>query len=127
MTMRRRVSPTSWARRRRSGPSVSKSLSICALSACRGIPLTRAKFLHVLGVVNGEHAHGQTAGRGRAARASSSAFHRFIRTERYTSIFPTAQPMTAISFEFFPPKTDEQREQLERSVQKLKQRGPEYV
>ena len=35
--------------------------------------------------------------------------------------------MTAISFEFFPPKTDEQREQLERSVQKLKQRGPEYV
>ena len=38
-----------------------------------------------------------------------------------------AAPMTAISFEFFPPKTDEQREQLERSVQKLKQRGPEYV
>jgi methylenetetrahydrofolate reductase (NADPH) len=35
--------------------------------------------------------------------------------------------MTAISFEFFPPKTDEQREQLERSVQKLKQRSPEYV
>ncbi|MBK6728311.1 MAG: methylenetetrahydrofolate reductase [NAD(P)H] [Xanthomonadales bacterium] len=35
--------------------------------------------------------------------------------------------MTAISFEFFPPKTDEQREQLERSAQKLKQRGPEYV
>ena len=35
--------------------------------------------------------------------------------------------MTAISFEFFPPKTDEQREQLERSVQKLKARRPEYV
>jgi methylenetetrahydrofolate reductase (NADPH) len=35
--------------------------------------------------------------------------------------------MTAISFEFFPPKTDEQREQLERSVQKLKARSPEYV
>lgn len=35
--------------------------------------------------------------------------------------------MTAISFEFFPPKTDEQRDQLERSVQKLKQRAPEYV
>ena len=35
--------------------------------------------------------------------------------------------MTAISFEFFPPKTDEQREQLQRSVQKLKARSPEYV
>ena len=35
--------------------------------------------------------------------------------------------MTAISFEFFPPKTDEQRAQLERSVLKLKQRTPEYV
>lgn len=35
--------------------------------------------------------------------------------------------MTAISFEFFPPKTDEQREQLTRSAQKLKARSPEYV
>jgi methylenetetrahydrofolate reductase (NADPH) len=35
--------------------------------------------------------------------------------------------MTAISFEFFPPKTDEQREQLHAAAQKLKSRGPEYV
>ena len=35
--------------------------------------------------------------------------------------------MTAISFEFFPPKTDEQREQLHAAAQKLKNRGPEYV
>jgi methylenetetrahydrofolate reductase (NADPH) len=35
--------------------------------------------------------------------------------------------MTAISFEFFPPKTDEQREQLHAAAQKLKSRSPEYV
>jgi methylenetetrahydrofolate reductase (NADPH) len=35
--------------------------------------------------------------------------------------------MTAISFEFFPPKTDEQREQLHTAAQKLKSRAPEYV
>ena len=35
--------------------------------------------------------------------------------------------MTAISFEFFPPKTDEQRDQLHAAAQKLKSRGPEYV
>lgn len=35
--------------------------------------------------------------------------------------------MTAISFEFFPPKTDEQRDQLHTAAQKLKSRGPEYV
>ena len=32
-----------------------------------------------------------------------------------------------ISFEFFPPKTDEQRDQLDRSVQRLKAHAPEYV
>jgi methylenetetrahydrofolate reductase (NADH) len=32
-----------------------------------------------------------------------------------------------ISFEFFPPKTDEQRETLEKSLPKLKARSPEYV
>jgi methylenetetrahydrofolate reductase (NADPH) len=32
-----------------------------------------------------------------------------------------------ISFEFFPPKTDEQREQLSRTVQKLKAHSPEFV
>jgi methylenetetrahydrofolate reductase (NADPH) len=35
--------------------------------------------------------------------------------------------MTAISFEFFPPKTDEQRDQLHAAAQKLKARSPEYV
>ena len=32
-----------------------------------------------------------------------------------------------ISFEFYPPKTDEQRASLDRSVAKLKQRAPHYV
>lgn len=32
-----------------------------------------------------------------------------------------------VSFEFFPPKTDEQREQLDRTASKLKQHAPEYV
>jgi methylenetetrahydrofolate reductase (NADPH) len=32
-----------------------------------------------------------------------------------------------ISFEFFPPKTDEQRETLEKALPKLKARSPEYV
>lgn len=35
--------------------------------------------------------------------------------------------MTPISFEFFPPKTDEQRAQLDVTVAALKQRSPEYV
>lgn len=35
--------------------------------------------------------------------------------------------MPAISFEFFPPKTDEQRAQLDRAAQQLKVRGPEYA
>ena len=35
--------------------------------------------------------------------------------------------MTAISFEFFPPKTDEQRDQLHAAAQKLKALSPEYV
>jgi methylenetetrahydrofolate reductase (NADPH) len=35
--------------------------------------------------------------------------------------------MPPISFEFFPPKTDEQRAQLDVTVAALKQRGPEYV
>jgi methylenetetrahydrofolate reductase (NADPH) len=32
-----------------------------------------------------------------------------------------------ISFEFFPPKTDEQRETLDKALPKLKARSPEYV
>ncbi|GAA0916938.1 methylenetetrahydrofolate reductase [NAD(P)H] [Luteibacter anthropi] len=35
--------------------------------------------------------------------------------------------MPAISFEFFPPKTDEQRDQLDKTVRKLKQHAPDYV
>ena len=35
--------------------------------------------------------------------------------------------MTAISFEFFPPKTDDQRAQLQRALPQLKARSPEYV
>lgn len=35
--------------------------------------------------------------------------------------------MTQISFEFYPPKTDEQRAQLDRTVTKLKPHGPDYV
>ncbi|MBP6750517.1 MAG: methylenetetrahydrofolate reductase [NAD(P)H] [Xanthomonadaceae bacterium] len=35
--------------------------------------------------------------------------------------------MTAISFEFYPPKTDEQRAQLDRTAAKLKAHGPDYV
>jgi methylenetetrahydrofolate reductase (NADPH) len=35
--------------------------------------------------------------------------------------------MTPISFEFYPPKTDEQRAQLDRTAEKLKTHAPEYV
>ncbi|QDH69248.1 methylenetetrahydrofolate reductase [NAD(P)H] [Marilutibacter alkalisoli] len=35
--------------------------------------------------------------------------------------------MIPISFEFYPPKTDEQRAQLERTAKKLKTHSPEYV
>ncbi len=36
-------------------------------------------------------------------------------------------PMTALSFEFYPPKTDDQRAQLDRTAEKLKEYAPEYV
>ncbi len=39
----------------------------------------------------------------------------------------TAPAMTAISFEFYPPKTDDQRAQLDRTAAKLKVYAPEYV
>jgi methylenetetrahydrofolate reductase (NADPH) len=41
----------------------------------------------------------------------------------------TARPadMIPISFEFYPPKNLEQREQLDRTAAKLKPRGPDYV
>ncbi|MFZ6695667.1 methylenetetrahydrofolate reductase [NAD(P)H] [Stenotrophomonas acidaminiphila] len=35
--------------------------------------------------------------------------------------------MTALSFEFYPPKTDDQRAQLDRTASKLKVHAPEYV
>lgn len=35
--------------------------------------------------------------------------------------------MIPISFEFYPPKTDDQRAQLDRTAQKLKAHAPEYV
>ena len=35
--------------------------------------------------------------------------------------------MTALSFEFYPPKTDDQRAQLDRAASKLKAHAPEYV
>jgi methylenetetrahydrofolate reductase (NADPH) len=35
--------------------------------------------------------------------------------------------MTPISFEFYPPKTDEQRTQLDRTIGRLKTHAPEYV
>ncbi len=35
--------------------------------------------------------------------------------------------MPAISFEFFPPKTDEQRDQLDKAAERLKAHAPDYV
>ena len=35
--------------------------------------------------------------------------------------------MTHLSFEFYPPKTDDQRAQLDRTAAKLKAYAPEYV
>src|SRR5918993_750536 len=35
--------------------------------------------------------------------------------------------MTPVSFEFYPPKTDEQRAQLDRTVRKLKAHAPQFV
>ncbi len=40
---------------------------------------------------------------------------------------PPLPPMTALSFEFYPPKTDEQRAQLDRTAAKLAAYAPEYV
>jgi methylenetetrahydrofolate reductase (NADPH) len=36
-------------------------------------------------------------------------------------------PIVPVSFEFYPPKTDEQRAQLERTVRKLKAHAPDFV
>lgn len=48
--------------------------------------------------------------------------------ERYTDREPIAShAMTAISFEFYPPKTDDQRSQLDRTAVRLRGFAPEYV
>lgn len=48
--------------------------------------------------------------------------------ERYTGREPIAShAMTAISFEFYPPKTDDQRSQLDRTAVRLRGFAPEYV
>ena len=50
----------------------------------------------------------------------------FIRMKRYNHrILHANDAMLPISFEFYPPKTDEQRTQLYRSVQKLKAHAPQ--
>ena len=43
------------------------------------------------------------------------------------STMPRSFLMLPISFEFYPPKTDEQRLQLDRSVQKLKAYAPQFM
>ena len=48
--------------------------------------------------------------------------------KRYTrAILYANDAMLPISFEFYPPKTDEQRVQLDRSVQRLKAYNPEFM
>jgi methylenetetrahydrofolate reductase (NADPH) len=44
-----------------------------------------------------------------------------------TRVVARAFRMLPISFEFYPPKTDEQRAQLDRTAAKLKSHSPEYV
>lgn len=43
------------------------------------------------------------------------------------SSMPRSSLMLPLSFEFYPPKTDEQRLQLDRSVQKLKAYAPQFM
>src|SRR5690606_9612124 len=51
-----------------------------------------------------------------------------IAIKRYALSDPTpGRPMRPISFEFYPPKTDEQRAQLDRTASRLKAWSPEYV
>src|SRR5690606_35928818 len=51
-----------------------------------------------------------------------------IAIKRYDAPVPARPPaMTSISFEFYPPKTDEQRAQLDRTVARLREHSPEYV
>ena len=48
--------------------------------------------------------------------------------KRYTpAILHADDAMLPISFEFYPPKTDEQRAQLDRSVQRLKAHKPQFM
>ncbi len=41
--------------------------------------------------------------------------------------FPPAPAMPSVSFEFYPPKTDDQRAQLDRTANRLKAFAPDYV
>lgn len=45
----------------------------------------------------------------------------------HRSPLPANQSATPVSFEFFPPKTDEQRQGLENAVRQLKPVAPDYV
>src|SRR5690606_20443636 len=51
-----------------------------------------------------------------------------IAIKRYDAAIPARRPaMIPISFEFYPPKTDDQRAQLDRAARRLKSHAPEYV
>ena len=47
--------------------------------------------------------------------------------DRMPTPIPVATRMLPLSFEFYPPKTDEQRAQLDRSVLKLKVHAPQFM
>ena len=47
--------------------------------------------------------------------------------DRMPTPIPVATRMLPLSFEFYPPKTDEQRAQLDRSVLKLKAHAPQFM
>src|SRR3546814_9353712 len=57
--------------------------------------------------------------------------HLIAYPSRWSDILPRNPsrhgPMIPISFEFYPPKTDEQRAQLARTAARLKALSPEYV
>ena len=47
--------------------------------------------------------------------------------DRMPTPIPVATRMLPLSFEFYPPKTDDQRAQLDRTASRLKVHAPEYV
>ena len=81
-----------------------------------------------------DHAHrrpGRVPGRGRGRPVQARALPLLsFRHRRATSVARLrfgATDMIPLSFEFYPPKTDEQRAQLDRTVRKLKAHAPEFV